>query len=327
MLYLIGYPESESNWTGTFMRSVRHELQRHMIEFTELPPYDWSGPTAPLKRYLRINSKDEDVWLVGWAHSPVIEYLKHKKGRKFGLVVGVMAGHFDPLKFSPSAKSLWEGERLSSYDGLFAISHWCQDCLLRAYPHLRGKISVTGFPLDFSAYESYLGLEKEKGLVAFNQRFSLERLPILELELAGLLVRRGHRVVHLSGVSVEQISGRDPTLADLLQSANHYGLEFVHNITKVEYNTYLAKAEIVITTSIADTLSVAMVEAIFLGAIPAAPRAFCFPEYIHPDNLYSPYTFYEILAIAEEKPRRPHRIEQYDKEHVVRRILAAMELI
>ena len=325
MLYLIGYPESESNWTGTFMRSVRHELQQHNVIFTELPPYDWSGPAASLKSYLRIDSTDEDIWLIGWAHSPVIEYLKHKKGRKFGLVVGVIAGHFDPLKFS--ASTLWEGERLSTYDGLFAISHWCRKCLLRAYPHLAEKIWVTGFPLDYSTYEPYRMVKKEQGLVAFNQRFSLERLPLLELELARLLFRQGYQVVHLSGISVEEIAGRNPALTNLLQSANHYGLEFVHNRTKDDYNAYLAKAEIVITTSIADTLSVAMVEAIYLGAIPVAPRAFCFPEYIHPDNLYSPYDFAEILAIATEKPHRPHQIEQFSKEHVLERFLAAMDLI
>jgi hypothetical protein len=324
MIYLIGYHENESSWSGTFMHSVRHELNKRSISFTELPPYHWNGPQTRLGEYLRVDSKPSDIWLIGWAHSPVIEYIKQKHGRKFGLVVGVMAGHFDPLTLTTVSQDFREGERLSLYDGLFTVSHWCRRCLVNAYPHLTPKVWVTGFPVDFDVYKPFENTAKQKELIIFNQRFSQERLPALELELAAHLSGLGYQVQHLSGTTHEQIAHSSPSLEGILFSAHRYGLEFVINKTKDAYLKRLAKADVVITTSIADTLSVAMIEAIALGATPVAPRAFCFPEYIHNDNLYAPYDLDEIMDLVKKKPQRNHLVESYDKAQVIRLMLSVL---
>ena len=308
------------------MRSIRTELLTLNVPFVELPPYDWNGSKASIRDSLRVASTKNDTWLIGWAHSQVIEYIKHKQGRKYGLVVGVMAGHFDPLNMRINTKVLCERERLSQYDGLFAVSRWCRDCLIRAYPEFADKVAVTGFPLDFTAYEPYQGRAKEPGLVVFNQRFSHERLPQLELEAAAILSCKGYRVRHLSGSTRKQITRRSPSLGPLLAQAENYGLEFCVNHTKDAYLKNLAMAEVVITTSIADTLSVAMIEAVLLGAVPVAPRAFCFPEYIHSENLYTPYDLAEITGIVQEKPLQKHTIAQYSKEQVIRNMLLGMQL-
>lgn len=326
MLYLIGYPDSENNWTGCFMRSLRQELTSNNVRFRELPPYDWSGSAIPVRQYLRVESNADDVWLFGWAHNPLIELLKYKQGRKFGLVVGIMANHFDPLVFTANAAVLPERLRLGLYDGLFAVSRWCRDCLVKSYPELAAKTTVTGLPLDFNTYTPYRCIAKEKGLIVFNQRFSPERLPVLELALARTLREKGHRVLHLSGFGREQLVSRMPELAPLLVQAEDAGLEFVYNSTKDAYYGQLARAETVITTSIADTLSVAMIEAICLGAVPVAPNAFCFPEYIHPDNLYTPFDLAEILRIAETRPLRYHDISQFSAAVAVERMLQVMGL-
>ena len=326
MLYVIGYPESETNWTGTFMRALRKELLRLSVPFAELPPFDWRGPAAPLGTYLNVKSTPDDHWFLGWAHSPLIELLQQKKGQKFGLAVGMLANHFDPIIFTGQAEAMREKERLGLYDGIFAVSRFCRECLVDAYPSLENKVHYTGFPVDFGEYASYQGIKKESGLVVFNQRFALERLPVLELEVAKILSSRGFRVQHLSGATLDKLNRRSPWLSAILSEAGACGLEFVHNRTKDEYCRSLAKASAVVTTSIADTFSVAMVEAICLGVIPAAPAAFCFPEYVHADNLYTPYDFDEIMNIVLQRPQRHHRIAQFSAERVVGRMVAQIGL-
>jgi hypothetical protein len=60
-----------------------------------------------------------------------------------------------------------------------------------------------------------------------------------------------------------------------------------------------------------------------LPVIYVAPRAFCFPEFVHRDNLYTPYDLEEVLSIVTAK----HRINQYSKEKVVRCMLKEMALL
>lgn len=165
---------------------------------------------------------------------------------------------------------------------------------------------------------------KEKDLVVFNQRFALEKLHILEMEAARLLSGLGFRVQHLSGVSEERLVRGNPSLGPLLAGARQRGLQFIHNPDKHSYLMNLAKAATVVTTSAADMLPVSLVEAIYLGAVPVAPRALCFPEFVHADNLYTPYDLLEITEIAGRRPMRRHLIAQYAKELVVERMLSEM---
>ncbi|MBT9172635.1 MAG: hypothetical protein DDT21_01021 [Syntrophomonadaceae bacterium] len=322
MLYFVGYHDAEDSWTGCFTRAVRSELLRLRVAFTELPPFDWWGPAAPVSHYLRIKSSAEDVWLIGWAQSELIELVAAKDGRKFGLVVGLTAGHLDPLAFTQAVVN--ERQRLALYDGIFANSQWCKACISRAYPEIAGRVAVTGFPFDYQELHPYLKQKKEQDLVVFNQRFALEKLHILELEAARLLSGQGFRVQHLSGVTEERLIRSNPSLGPLLAAARQRGLQFIHNPDKHTYLQNLAKAATVVTTSIADMLPVSLIEAIYLGATPVAPRTLCFPEFVHPDNLYTPYDLTEITDIALRQPKRFHLIEQYAKEAVVGRMLAAM---
>jgi len=325
MLYFIGYPPNEGNWTGNFTNSVRNEFQRLHVPFTELPPCDWVGATAPKSEYLKINSAHDDVWFISWAQSSIIEFIKNKPGKKFGLVVGLTEKHLDPLVLCNKAELLRERHRLNMYDKVFANSFWCRDCIISAYPEMAGRIAVTGFPFDFTIFNQYKRIPKEDNLVVFNQRFALEKLHLLELETALLLVNKGFKVKHLSGIPRNILLQNKPMLRPLLERSDQIGLEFIYNSTKHEYHRNLAKASVVITTSIADMLPSSLIEAICLGAVPVAPRAFCFPEFVHKDNLYTPYDLTEIISITTSKPYRKHSIEQYTKERVLRNFLLEME--
>lgn len=323
----MGYPDSESNWTGNFTHAVQNELCQRGVSFRNIAPYDWTGPAIPIREYIKINSSQNDVWFLGWAQSPLIEIIQHKKGLKYGLVVGLTAAHFDPLMLSGNAESLCERKRLNLYDKLFANSYWCRDCIVRAYPELADKVVVTGFPFQFTMHSHLLRIEKKDNLVVFNQRFALEKLHIIEIEIARLLTRGGVLVQHLTGVHPDKLVKNNPALQPLLKMASEAGIEFVYNQSKKVYLNNLAKAKIVITTSIADMLPNSMVEAIYLGAVPLAPDAFCFPEFIHPDNLYTPYDLEEVVELVFNPPYREHSIMQYNGVNVVECFLTEMELI
>jgi hypothetical protein len=326
MLYFVGYADRPGSWTGGFTRTVRKSLFHSGIEFLELPPYDWSGPSAPLRNYLRINSKAEDSWFIGWAQSPLIELIKQKQGRKYGLVVGLTKNNFDPLTFTVSARGLNEEKRLGHYDKIFANSRWCGECIRTAYPEFAQKVIVTGFPHDLEQYQRFHKTEKESGLIVFNQRFALERLHILELEIARRLTKKGYRVKHLLGTPRDRLQLNDTALSALFAAADEAGLEFVYNPDKEAYYRNLAQASVVITTPVTDMLPASLIESIALGAVPVAPNAFCFPEFVHKDNLYTPYDLNEIINIAENRPQRSHPIQQYDYESVVNNFLREMNL-
>jgi glycosyltransferase involved in cell wall biosynthesis len=327
MLYFVGFTAGEGNWTGSFNRAVCDELARLGVAFRKLPPFDWQGTAVPLAHYSNIQSTAEDCWFIGWAQSPLIELIQAKPGRKFGLVTGLTAGHFDPMVFSGQPRALRERARLGLYDRIFANSHWCAASIFRAYPELASRVAVTGFPFDFDRLAPYRGGHKDERLVVFNQRFSIERLPVLELETARLLIRQGLRVRHLLGTQPQRLARSNPGLASLLHKAEQAGLEFIFNATKEQYHQQLARASVVVTTSIADMLPSSMIEAIAMGAVPVAPAAFCFPEFVHRDNLYAPYDLEEIISLVQCRPQRIHSIDQYAKDHVVRRFLTEMKQI
>ncbi len=325
MLYFMGYNDSTGNWTGNFTEAVKNGLQRRQVEFQELPPFDWQSTNPPINYYLSIDSCPDDVWFIGWAQSPIIELIHDKPGMKIGMVVGLTAMPFEPAVLWEAEHGLQEAKRLSLYDKIFANSHWCSECICNAYPHLADRVAVTGFPIDYSVYAGFRDVPKDPKLVVFNQRFALEKLHIIELQVAQRLVRAGWTVQHLSGITEPVLAGMSRSMRPLLEVAGRIGLEFKYNATKEQYHDNLARASVVITTSIADMLPSSLIEAIYMGARPVAPNSQCFPEFVHKDNLYPPYDIDEIVTAVNEGPAREHPIHRYDKDVVIRRFLDEME--
>ncbi len=321
MLFFMGFNSSEGNWTGNFTEAVRNELIRRNISFSEIPPFDWYSTDIPLQEIRNIRSNSQDAWFLSWAQSPMIEEIKDKPGRKYGYVVGLTAMPFEPAVLIEAADGLRERYRLSLYDKILVTSQWCKTCLCRSYPELADQVIVTGFPFDFQIYEPYRGIQKEEKLVVFNQRFALEKLHVLELEVARRLVDRGYRVQHLSGSRASQLIEQDKTIGPLLDIAEEVGVEFIFNPTKDKYHRRLSSASVVVTTSLADMLPSSMIEAIYLNVVPVAPASMCFSEFIHRDNLYTPYDVEEVVSIVDSAPERRHHVDQYHHQTVVGRFL------
>ncbi len=326
MLYFMGYTDNEGNWTGNFTRAMRNELNKRQIPFLEIPPFDWYTANPAIDYYKGINSKNEDIWLFGWAQTPAMEILKDKPGKKFGIVVGSTASPFEPANLWGTTSWCNERFRLGQYDKIFAVSKWCSNVITKAYPELQGRVEVTGFPIEYNIYDPYKKIEKIENLVIFNQRLTTEKLHIIEVELSRRLVAKGYKVQHLSGVSREDLSQQSSTLAALLQIMDKSGIEFIHNTVKETYHTNLARASIVVTTSIADMLPNSMLEAIYLNLVPVAPRNLCFPEFIHNDNLYTPYDLDEMQEVIDKRPMREHPIMQFSLELVVEKYLKLMNI-
>jgi len=222
---------------------------------------------------------------------------------------------------------LREHELFSFYDGLFLNSEWSLMNALKHYPEHSKRFIVTGFPLDYSRLDPFRARQKDERIVAYNQRFALERAPALAVEIARVLIAEGYRVQQLSGEPISKIEGRNPDLARLIRVGQNVGLEFIYNKTKHEYHEKLAAASVVLTTSLCDNLPVSMLEAIYVGAVPLAPRSMCFPEFVHADNLYTPYSIDEIVSLVKQKPVRKHRFEQYSHEVVLERYVTALESV
>ncbi len=326
MFYFMGYNDNEGNWTGNFNKAVRNELNRRNISYIELPPWDWDSVNAPVDYYAGIESTESDIWFIGWAQSPIIEIIQNKKGRKYGIVVGATANPFEPAVFWEAKQYINERFRLGVYDKIFAVSDWCRELLVSAYPEIQHKVVSTGFPIDYRIYDSYKYIEKQPNLVVFNQRFSIEKLNIIEIELSRRLISMGYMVKHFSGHPLDSVASLNITTAALLDLMQKIGMEFVYNPTKEIYHQNLAKASFVITTSISDMLPNSMLEAIYMGAIPVAPKNLSFSEFIHPDNLYTPYDIQEMVDIIVKRPVREHDIMKYSKELIIERFLNEMNI-
>jgi glycosyltransferase involved in cell wall biosynthesis len=325
MIYFITYPDSQGHWQGLYNDAVTGEFEARGLEHRKIVvDYFSPGCTEVLKEIQFMHTTSDDIWLFAWAQNPLIEAVEQKPGRKFGHVHGLGCFVFEPSVLL--GVDLREDVRFGYYERVFLNSEWSYRNAVQAYPSHEDKFLITGFPMDYQKLDPYRGIQKDERLVVFNQRFALERNPTLVVELARLLTQKGHRVAQLSGDAADTLARRYPDLGRLLRAGSRAGLEFVHNPTRDEYLRRLAASSVVITTSLCDNLPVAMLEAVYLSIVPVAPRAFCFPEFVHPDNLYSPYLLDEIVRIVEAAPVRAHRIGQYGKEKVIQKYIEAFGL-
>ncbi len=324
MLYFMGYVES-GGFTANFNKAIFSELDARNISYVKLPIYDWEHPNVCFDFCRNIDSSEDDAWFMGWAQTPVIEAIKDKKGKKYGFVVGTTANPFEPANILKV--DIKEHYRLGLYDKVFTISEWCRNTMINAYPEMKDKLVAVGFPMDFKELDKYKNSPKQPNLVVFNQRFAVEKLPMIEIEVSRRLIAKGYKVRHLAEQPRQTLSSQCKTTAELLDLMMNIGIEFTYNPTKEAYYEQLSQASIAITTSISDTLSIATVEAIYLGVIPVAPRAFGFPEYVNPKNLYSQYDLEEIINIALAKPNSEHDILKYSKNLIIEKFLKEMNIL
>ncbi len=316
MLHFVIYPDTEGNWHKYYNRAVCSELQRHGIHYRRLITNFYSNSIrSTLHRIQKMNTSNDDIWLFSTAQNPAIEVVEHKPGRKFGHVHNLECMRFETSRLH--GVSLNEKHRLGLYHGVFFSSSWALKKAQSCYPQLADRFRLTGFPMDYEVYQPYRYIDKNPKLVVFNQRLACERLAPLEIEIAAELTNLGYEVQHLYHSGTGLSWAACPLAEQLRKIGKQSGIDFVSNTNKHQYHVNLAKATCVVTTSICDNLPVSLVEAIRLGAVPVAPRSMCFPEFIHSDNLYSPYHLDEIIELVENKPKRVHSISQYDKRTVV----------
>lgn len=325
MIYFITCPEWDGHWHKYYNKGICSEFSIRGIPYSKII-VDFKSPniSKDVKEIQRINSKEDDIWLFSMAQNPIIDLVEWKPGRKYGHIHNLGCFLFDPTVME--GIDTQEKRRLDYYDKLFFSSMWSLKSADFTYNNLTDRFVLTGFPLDYAIYEEYKSVPKDSKLIVFNQRFSWERLPQLELELGINLIKRGYRVQHLYAPLENERISNDGTLERLKSLGQLNGIEFIPNPSKEGYHKDLAKASFVITTSICDNLPVAILEAVYLGAVPIAPCSMCFPEFIHRDNLYTPYNLEEIIELVNERPVRNHNIDQYRIDKVISEYLKAMEL-
>jgi len=320
LIYFVTYPGWQGHWHQNYNQAINNEFAKAGIDYRQVT-IDWTSHDIhkKLQTIQNINSSWNDSWLLSTAQNPIIELLEHKPGYKFGHIHSLECYPFETAVLQ--GVSLEEPKRFGYYDRLFLSSQWSLENAVNHYPQYSTKFHYTGFPIDFKIYQPYRHHIKKKNLVVFNQRFSWERLPLIEIELARRLNEKGYEVQHLYAPgSIKNCF----QLQRFMEIGQNYGLNFVANHTKEDYHLNLSRAEFIITTSICDNLPLSLIEAIYLKAIPAAPRGMCFPEFVHQENLYNPYYLEEVISIVTERPEKEHYLEPYDKAKVIKKYLELM---
>jgi len=322
LIYFVTEPAGEGSYLHTFQRVVMGEFARLGIPFCHVP---LRGPVVDEVNYRTIASvsaTERDVWFFAYAHNPAVRFVALRPGRRYGHAHGLAALAYEPAVLA--GFDLDERRTLSHYHGVFLNSEWALGAARTAYPDLAPRLHVTGFPLDIDALRAYRSARRRPGLVVFNQRFSLEKLHILEVAMSEWLLGAGYEVWHLLPEEEEARVLADREAGALYRAGKRMGMRFQVTRTKGEYYHLLAQASVVVTTSLADTLSVGTVEAIAMGVCPVAPRWGPFPEYVHADNLYRPFNLREALALVAAAPEREHEVDRFSGPAVVGRYLNLM---
>ncbi|MCF6093314.1 glycosyltransferase [Microaerobacter geothermalis] len=330
MLYFCGYEDTENSWQKNFNTAFLSELDRLKIPYKRLPNRDWTTKVTKdwEEAILSIESKDTDIWFIAWAKNPIMHKLKEKSGKKYTRIAGLGANPYEQAVLTanqgnfPKVKE-HEKKMFSLFDGIFMNSYWSMKLAKEAYPHLVDKFIYSGQPTDFSDLEE----EKKKRryipkLIILNSRFIIERLPLIEIELAKRLIREGFRIWHLQ--SDDKIMNERLGIAHLVKLAEESGIEFIHTSTKKEYFQLLSKGQFLLSTSISEMMPVSACEAIYMGLIPIVPDFGPFKEIVHPNNRYPQYDLEAAVQLLKKEPHENHDISDHMKENSVWRMLTYM---
>ncbi len=325
MLYLVIEPDNGNGYHYTYNNELKKYLDLHNIQFMEIAVEKDYLCQANIDKVNSIQSKSDDIWLFSYAQNPLIEKVYLKPGRKFAHVHGLEALLYEPAVLH--GYRLYEEVLLYFYDGLFVNSEWAYSVIKKAYPGLTAKTIVTGFPLDVSFAEKFKHIEKENKTIAFNQRFDMDKLHMLEIYLCEKLIDLGYTIFHICTKAEYERTQSERESKNLLIQAVKMGVQVLIAESKDDYYEKLAKAKFTVTTSIADTLSVCVLEAAALGSIPIAPDLGPFSEYIPAENLYKPFNVEQLIDKVMHENRVFVNLEKYSPEKVFGYYMKCMGVI
>ncbi|ACL77099.1 hypothetical protein [Ruminiclostridium cellulolyticum] len=325
MLYLILDPDNELGYHATYNTALRQYLHSHNIEFTEINIDKDYLSQNNFDRINSIQSRSDDLWLFSYAQNPLINYMFLKPGKKYAHIHGLEASLYEPAVLH--GYQLNESIVLYYYDGLFVNSNWAYSIMKKSYPVAAAKTVVTGFPFDIKFAERFRNIEKDDKTIVFNQRFDMDKLHILEVYISEKLIDLGYKVLHICSKNEYERIQWDRESKFLLKEAEKMGVQVLITNTKDDYFEKLARAKYTITTSIADTLSICMLEAGALGSILVAPNIGPFSEYINPKNLYMPYNEDQLIDIVQNCSNTSVDLEKYAPERVFEIYMKSMGVI
>ncbi len=325
MLYLILESDNGSGYHYTYNNELRKYLQQNNIKFIEIPLESRHLCQTNLDRINSIKSSNEDIWLFSYAQNPLINIVLLKPGKKFCHIHGLEALAYEPAVLH--GYRLYEEVLLYNYDGLFVNSKWAYSVIEKAYPGLASKTQVTGFPFDINFAQRYKGIGKDDKTIAFNQRFDMDKLHMLEVYICEKLIDLGYTVMHICSKGEYERIQSDRESRNLLSEAVKMGVQLLVTKSKDDYYEKLSRAKFAVTTSIADTLSICMLEAAALGAIPVAPNFGPFPEYIPSESLYKPFNVDQIIDIIRRGKNPRVNLERYKPDNVFGIYMKSMGVI
>ncbi len=322
MLYFVTEQETEGKYFGLYQQAVRQQFASKSVDFEEISAF---CQKALLEKVQAVSDTPADIWFLAYAHNPVARHIgTQKNGRMYGHAHGLQASLFEPSRLE--GYDLGEPELLGFYDGVFVNSEWAKRLIEGAYPEICSCVAVTGFPFDAEKMVGYRCRAKRENMLVFNQRFDVDKLHILVVHLADIFTCMGYHVVGLLPESEYEKCLQQRHKRVLLREGQKRGLSLHVSSTKEEYYRQLARATVMITTPLAETLSVATLEAAALNVRTIVPDFGPFVEFVPSSERYRPYSIEDIMTKVFAESDQQINLKRFHPSCVVGAYLQEMGL-
>ena len=212
-------------------------------------------------------------------------------------------------------------------DGVFVGSQFFKDRLIeeRIKPfapkneqmELSEKIIVTGNPWNASEVLGMVNpLPKKENIVIFPHRWDFDKRPNIFLNLTYYYKKRFPDWKFIVTTSRPHFRSTSPWLEELALKAVEDGvIEIKDGLTKTEYYEWMAKAKIMVSTTVFESWGYITTEAITFGTYPLVPNNFSYQTIMSKENLYSDYDelFDKLGKLMKEDNCTPYRNDWYMK--------------
>ena len=175
-------------------------------------------------------------------------------------------------------------------DGIFVGSEYHKKEFLKKrvlpyaadeYDSIRDKIHVTGNPFSVKEVRDGIDFEHKEDTIIFPNRFDYEKRPNIFLDIAQILKSRHSKWKFLITTSRPTFRCSHKWLEDYARALEKQGVvEIKAGISKKEYYEELAKAKVMVSTTIEENFGYCTVEAMALNTIPIVPNRYSNPEIV-----------------------------------------------
>jgi len=212
-------------------------------------------------------------------------------------------------------------------DGVFVGSQYFKDRLIeeRIKPFVpkeeriefEEKIHVTGNPWNVKEVQDMVSPRPEKeNIVIFPHRWDFDKRPNIFLNLAYYYKQKFPNWRFIVTTSRPRFRSTSKWLENLALKAISDGvIEVKEGLTKKEYYEWMAKAKIMVSTTVYESWGYITTEAITFGTYPLVPNNFSYQSIMKEENMYKDYDelFTKLGKLMSEDNFKPYQNDWYLK--------------